>query len=87
MSGHPRHGTKPLSKTLSVRAETSIEGHLLYIYKLRRKEGSRIIHHSSPLGITKATFPADRDENGKLVPGKQAIEWAKGFPGWEATFL
>jgi hypothetical protein len=60
---------------------------MLYIYKLRRKEGGRIVHHSSPLGVTKATFPADRDDNNRLIPGQAAIEWAKGFPGWEPTFL
>lgn len=87
MSSHPRHGTKPQAKALMVRAETSVAGHMLYIYKLQRREGGRIRILSSPLGVTKATFPADRDENGKLIPGQSAIEWAKGFPGWEATFL
>lgn len=87
MSGYPRHGTKPQAKALMVRAETSVAGHMLYIYKLRRIEGKRIVHHSGPMGLTKATFPADLDADNHPIPGKAAIEWAKGFPGWEATFL
>ncbi len=87
MSSHPRHGTKPQAKALMMRAEASVAGHMLYIYKLRRTEGKRTVHHSGPLGVTKATFPADLDENNRLIPSKAAIEWAKGFPGWEATFL
>lgn len=70
-----------------VRAEVSKAGHMLYIFKLERQEGKRRLVHSTPLGVTKQTFPAARDENGRLIPGREAREWGRGFPGWEVVFL
>jgi hypothetical protein len=61
---------------------------MLYIFKLERGQGRAREVHSGPLGVTKATFPADRNEQGRLVPGREAQAWAEGFPGgWEAAFL
>lgn len=83
----PRENSTENSTAHVIHQETSRPGHMLYIFKLERQEGKRRIVHSTPLGVTKQTFPASRDENGRLVPGREAREWAEGFPGWEAAFL
>lgn len=87
MSGHPLHGIKPQAAKIRVRMDTSIEGHVLYLWKLQRKRGAVTETHRVGEILATLLASADRDAKGRLIPIPTVLAWESHYPGWTATLV
>ena len=87
MSGHPLHGIKPQAAKIRVRMDTSIEGHVLYLWKLQRKRGAVTETHRVGEILATLLASADRDAKGHLVSSPAVRAWEARHPGWKAVLV
>ena len=86
---HPLHGTKPLAAKQRQRCEWGSHGQHLAVYKLVRgtcgKDFEVLRGADGCVVMFSGAF--DRDSKERMVPGREALAWADGFPGWTVAFV
>ena len=86
---HPLHGTKPLAAKMTKQCEWGCQGQSLAVYKLVRGTRGKDFEVLRGADGCVAMFSRlfDRDSKERMVPGREALAWAEGFPGWTEAFL